>query len=349
VPEDPWQLFTLLYGFFVANFVEGNGNACPELADQFLALAEKKKASGPMVIGHNFVGASLMLTGHFAKARDHLDQGDALYDPAEHRAMATRFGEDQRVANRWLRSRTLWLLGYPQAASADVDQMFKDARETGLATSRFFTLYAALFLDIFCGNYAAANTRVDELVALANEKDAQAWCTWGTLERGHLFSLTGDASGAVHCLTPSIAASRSMGSILFLPVCLSALAKAHAELAQLDEACGYMGEAMTLIETRRIRWCEADVNRIAGEITLKSPQPDAVKAEAYLARALSIARQQQAKSWELRAAMSLARLWRDQGKVQHARELLAPVYGWFTEGFDTRDLKEAKALLEELA
>ena len=98
----------------------------------------------------------------------------------------------------------------------------------------------------------------------------------------------------------------------------------------------------------KVRWCEADVNRIAGEITLKSPQPDAVKAEAYLARALSIARQQQAKSWELRAAMSLARLWRDQGKVQHARELLAPVYGWFTEGFDTRDLKEAKVLLEEL-
>ena len=110
-----------------------------------------------------------------------------------------------------------------------------------------------------------------------------------------------------------------------------------------------IGEAMTAVETTKESGCEAEVYRIAGEIALKSPQPDAAKAEAYFERALAVARQQQAKSWELRAAMSLARLWRDQGKVQQARELLAPVYGWFTEGFDTRDLKEAKALLEELA
>ena len=103
------------------------------------------------------------------------------------------------------------------------------------------------------------------------------------------------------------------------------------------------------IETTKERWCEAEIYRIAGEIALMSPENDAAKAEAHFERALSVARQQQAKSWELRAAMSLARLWRDQGKVQQARELLAPVYGWFTEGFDTRDLKEAKALLEELA
>jgi predicted ATPase len=106
---------------------------------------------------------------------------------------------------------------------------------------------------------------------------------------------------------------------------------------------------MTVIENSKERWWEAEVNRIAGEISLKSLEPDAAKAEAYFEHALAVARQQQAKSWELRAAMSLARLWRSQGKVQQGRELLAPVYGWFTEGFDTRDLKEAKALLEELA
>ena len=106
---------------------------------------------------------------------------------------------------------------------------------------------------------------------------------------------------------------------------------------------------MTAVEATKERWWEAEVNRTAGEITLLSPEPDAAKAEAYFDRALAVARQQQAKSWELRAAMSLARLWRDQGKVQQARELLAPVYGWFTEGFDTGDLKEAKALLEDLA
>ena len=106
---------------------------------------------------------------------------------------------------------------------------------------------------------------------------------------------------------------------------------------------------MSTMETTKERWFEAEVNRIAGEIALKSPEPDAAKAEAYFEHALAVARQQQAKSWELRAAMSMARLWRDQGKRDEARDLLAPVYGWFTEGFDTRDLKEAKELLDELA
>jgi predicted ATPase len=123
----------------------------------------------------------------------------------------------------------------------------------------------------------------------------------------------------------------------------------HAELGQFDDAWRCVGEAISTIGTTKERWFEAEVNRIAGEIALMSPTPAETKAQTYFERALAVARQQQAKSWELRAAMSLARLWRDQGKVREARELLAPVYGWFTEGFDTRDLKEAKALLEELA
>ena len=115
----------------------------------------------------------------------------------------------------------------------------------------------------------------------------------------------------------------------------------------MSERC--IDDAIDKVERSKEKWCEAEVHRIAGEIALKSPQPHAAKAETYFERALAVARQQQAKSWELRAATSLARLWRDQGKVSEARELLAPVYGWFTEGFDTRDLKEAKALLEGLA
>jgi predicted ATPase len=123
---------------------------------------------------------------------------------------------------------------------------------------------------------------------------------------------------------------------------------AYTDLGKFDDAWCCVGETMTLVETTKERWFEAEANRIAGEIALRAPGPDDAKAQEYFERALAVARQQQAKSWELRAAMSLARLWRDQGKVQQARELLAPVYGWFTEGFDTRDLKEAKALLEEL-
>ena len=133
-----------------------------------------------------------------------------------------------------------------------------------------------------------------------------------------------------------------------MPRWLSYLAIAHAELGQFDKAWRCIGEAISATDATKERWFEAETNRIAGEIELKSPQPDAAKAETSFNRALAVARQQQAKSWELRAAMSLARLWRDQGKVQQARELLAPVYRWFTEGFDTRDLKKAKALLDIL-
>jgi predicted ATPase len=132
------------------------------------------------------------------------------------------------------------------------------------------------------------------------------------------------------------------------PFYLSYLARAYAELGQFDDAWRCVGEAMTAAETTKERWFEAEIQRIAGEIALKSPVPDAAKAEAYFERALAVARKQQAKSWELRAAMSMARLWREQGKRDEARDLLAPVYGWFTEGFDTLDLKQAKALLDEL-
>jgi predicted ATPase len=124
---------------------------------------------------------------------------------------------------------------------------------------------------------------------------------------------------------------------------------AYAELGQTDDAWRCIDDAIDKVEGAKEKWCEAEVHRFAGEVALKSPAPDKEKAERYFDRALSVARHQQTKSWELRAAMSMARLWRSQGKPQQARELLAPVYDWFTEGFDTLDLRQAKALLEELA
>ncbi len=162
-----------------------------------------------------------------------------------------------------------------------------------------------------------------------------------------MFALAGDASKAIQVATSGIAMSRSTGATVF-PLFLSYLAYAYAELNKLDDAWRYLNEAMTAIEATKDMMFEPEVNRIAGGIALKSPERDAAKAEGYFKRALAVARQQQAKSWELRATMSLARFWRSQGKPQQARELLAPVYGWFTEGFDTLDLREAKALLEEL-
>ena len=172
---------------------------------------------------------------------------------------------------------------------------------------------------------------------------------FGMSERACIQLVTGDTSAAVNQLKLGTTTLCSTGATLFVPWLQSNLARAYGDLGELDDARRCIDEATTTMRTSNQRWCEAETNRIAGDIVLLSPKRDTARAEAYFERALSVARQQQAKSWQLRAAMSLARLWRDQGKVQQARELLGPVYEWFTEGFDTRDLKEAKALLEELA
>jgi hypothetical protein len=216
------------------------------------------------MVGHRLMGASLLFTGDVA-ASDQLDRALALYDPIEHRPLATRFGQD---------------------------------------------------------------VRVDDEPRLR-------------------IRLYGHGLQRIPTISSGIAAWRSTGSTLLVPGYLKNLAKANAELGNLDEAWRGIDEAMAAMEATGERLWEAETNRIAGEIALLSPEPNAANAEAYFERAVAVARQQQAKSWELRAAMSMARLWRDQGKRNEARELLGPVYGWFTEGFDTRDLKEAKALLDE--
>ena len=199
-----------------------------------------------------------------------------------------------------------------------------------------------------CGDYADADEKATQLTALGHEK-GPFWKTNGELAHGCVLALTGKAPDAIQILTSAIATFRATGSTWSLPFRLACLAKAHAELGQFEEASRRLDEAMMIVEASKEVWAQAEILRVAGEIALMSPEHDAAKAEAYFERALVVARQQQAKSWELRASMSLARLWRSQGKAQHARELLAPVYGWFTEGFDTRDLKEAKALLDEVA
>jgi len=347
-PEDPLLLFSVLYGVFIANIVAFNGDVCRDIAAHTLELAEKQSASFPQVLGHNNLGGSLMQRGDIAEGRAHFDRAIALYDPDAHRPLANRFGEDQTVATLSMRSRALWLLGYPDAALRDTDDALKNARETGQAASLMFVLGWTAVPLILCRNYSRATALVQELCALADEKDATPWRVDGSLNQGALFALTGDASNAVHVITSGITALRPTGITLGMPRWLSYLAIAHTELGEFDDARRCVGEAMSTIEATKERWFEAEAHRIAGEIALRSPEPDAAKAEAYFERALSVARQQQAKSWELRAAMSMAQLWRDQGKLQQARKLLAPVYNWFTEGFDTLDLKEAKALLDEL-
>jgi predicted ATPase len=243
----------------------------------------------------------------------------------------------------------LWSLGYPEAALSDSDQSLRDAREIGHAATLFFAFTGGWWTHMVCGNYAVASALADELVAFADEKGASFWKATGMLEQAGLFGLTGNPSRAVQTMPAGIGALRSTGMALHVPHWLSSLAKAYAEVGQFDDALRCIVEANAVGQATKEKWCDTQVQHVAGEIALMGPEPDAAKAEACFERALAVARAQQAKSWELRAAMSMARLWRDQGKRDEARDLLAPVYGWFTEGFDTLDLKEAKALLDGLA
>ena len=344
-PEDPLLLFSVLYGVWTSNYVAANGNAVRDLSEQFLALAEKQGATAPLLIAHRIMGISLAFIGEIAKSRMHLDRAIALYDPAEHRSLATSFGVDSAISSLSYRSWVLWLLGHPEAALAEADQAITDARQLGKAATLMYALWHTSVTQIECGNYTAATAQLEEAIALADEKGAAFWKGLATMVGGRVLALTGDALNAIQVVTSGIAAVQSAGGRILLAVHLASLARAHAEQGQFDDAWRSIGEAVALDE----RWWQAEVTRVAGEIALLEPERDTAKAERYFQDALAVARQQQAKSWELRAAMSLARLWRDQGKVRQARELLAPVYGWFTEGFDTRDLKEAKTLLEELA
>jgi predicted ATPase len=347
-PDDPLLLFSVLYGFWVANYVAFNGDALREHAAQFLPIAEKHKTKDAFLVAHRLMGTTLLVTGNIAESREHHAQAIAHYDATQHISLATRFGQDAKVSTLSFRALAVWVLGYPEAYLADVDQALTHARQINHAASLMFALSITSLSSIFCGRYAAGSKQSDEVIALANEKGALFWKAWGLMNRGWLLALSGNAPDAVNTIACGISEWRSTGATMKVPFYLSCLAKAHAELGQFDAAWRSIDEAMTAIKTTKECWCDAEVYRVAGEIALRLPAMEAAKAEAYFDHALAVARVQQAKSWELRAAMSMARLWRDQGEREEARDLLAPVYGWFTEGFDTRDLKEAKALLDEL-
>jgi predicted ATPase len=346
--EDPLLLFSVLFTSCGANYLAFNGDVLRELAAHFLALAEKQGSAALLGVGHLLMGSSLMTTGSILEGRAHFDRALALYDPVEHRPLATRFGQDIGVTILGFRSLCLWFLGYPEAALTDSGRAVTDARKTHQASTLMYALSHGSLIHAFCGNYTTTSREIDELIALAHEKDALFWKTFGMFQQGLVFALTGKAMDAIQSLTNGLRARRLAGATNWIPLFSSYLSTTYVEIGQFNDARNCITEALTAIRTTNERWCEAEVNRVAGEMALLLPEADALQAEAYFNRALAVAREQQAKSWELRAAMSLARLWRDQEKRRQAHDLLAPVYGWFTEGFDTLDLKEARALLDEL-
>jgi predicted ATPase len=346
--EDPTLLWSVLHGFWVANHVAFNGDAVRELAEQFLVLAKTQGTALPLVLAHRVMGTSLLYLGDIQEGRTHFDQAMELYDPGEHRPLATRFGHDIGVAILANRPLALWLLGYPEAALRDSEDALRYGREMGHAGSFMYALTRIASFHLVTGDYARAAEQCQALIAIAEEKDGAYWRAAGMMIEGCLFALTGKSSIAVDMIKAGITASRSAGANLRMPWNFSCLARAYAGAGQVDEAMRAIGEAMTVMRATKETWQESDLHRIAGDLALLSEEPDHAEAQAHYDRALVVARRQKAKSWELRAAVSLSRLWRDQGKHRQARDLLAPILDWFTEGLDTPDYREARTLLREL-
>jgi tetratricopeptide (TPR) repeat protein len=270
--DDPLLLFSVLYSVWVANAVAFDRKVLRQLATQFLELAEKQGTTVPLMLGSRMMGVSLLLTGDFIRARPFQDQAVAPYEPAKHRHLATRLGQDQRVAVLGYRSWTLWLLGYPEAALTDTDEAVKYAREIGQAATLMFALMIGSFPLAQCGNYTAANALLSELVALADEKTSLFWKSAGSALQGCVLTMTAKAADAIQMLTSALSAYRSTGATLHVPFFFACLASSHAQHGELDDAWRWIGEATAAIETTDQRWCEAEVYRIAGEIALKSPK-----------------------------------------------------------------------------
>jgi tetratricopeptide (TPR) repeat protein len=276
--EDPLLPFSVLWSFWVANYVAFKGDVMRELASELLALAEKQGASVPLMIGHRSTGISLLHTGDIAQCRPHFDRAIALYDPVEHRPLATRFGGDIGVTILSWRSMALWVLGYPVSARADAEHALSNARDTGHAVTLMYALQAVSMTHFCCGNYTTASAQADELVALAGEKGSPLWKAFGVSRQGWLAAMTNKAADAVQIITSAIDTARSTGATLWTPLHLSYLARAFAVLGKFDDAWRCVGEAMTTMAITKETWWGAEVDRVAGKISLMSPEPNAAKA-----------------------------------------------------------------------
>jgi predicted ATPase len=294
--------------------------------------------------------AVLVWGGDLAAAWPHLEQGLRLYDPQRHRFHAAHYTEhDPGVCCHYMSALSLWLLGYPDQAVASSQAALDLAEQIAHPFSLGLALFFAAMLHHYRREAPLTQARVEAMMTLATEQGLPEWMARGRLIHGQLLAARGHREEGMAQIRQALAAYPTGGMLAYRLHYLALLAEAYAEMGRITEGLEALAEALALLAKSGVRWCEAELYRLRGELLLQRSMGPQGEAEACFQQALDVARRQQAKSLELRAAMSLARLWQQQGKRQEAYALLAPIYGWFTEGFDTADLQEARVLLEALA
>jgi class 3 adenylate cyclase/predicted ATPase len=316
------------------------------LDEDLLRLSDECNNSGGLVLGHFSSGRNLMFAGRFASSRSHLEEVLANYDLISHHSLVRQAGIYSHVEARAFLGVVLLCLGFPDQALAQSSVAIAEARRLAHPPSLADSLSMGAGLHSLAGDDAALNAQADELVALATEQDFPFQRAWGTVYRGWVKVKRGDVAEGMSLLRSGSAALRATGAEILVPYSLALPAKASDIAGQIEEALNQLDDALQMVERTGERWFAAELNRHKGRLLLRQGRSEA--AEQLYRKALGIAQEQEAKLWELRAALSLARLRRDQGRRAAARDLLAPVYGWFTEGFAMPDLIEAKELLEEL-
>jgi class 3 adenylate cyclase/predicted ATPase len=309
-------------------------------------LRQRNDAVG-LVLGHNSFGRDLMFAGSFVSSRSHLEEVLAFYDPISHRPLVHQIGIHPHLNSQALLGIALFCLGFPDQALARSSAAVAEARRLAHPPSLAVNLSTGARLLSLVGDDAALVERAHELIAVATEQGFPHWRAQGTINRGWVKVKNGDVAEGISLLRSGAAGYRATGTEAWMPYFIALLAAACEIAGQVEEGLTLLDDALQIAERTGERWFVAELYRHKGQLLLRQGQSEA--AEELYRKALSIAEEQEAKLWELRATASLARLRRDQGRRAEARDLLAPVYGWFTEGFNTPDLKEAKALLGELA
>src|SRR5262245_22626769 len=347
VGESP-ELVPVLFGLWRFYAMRAEYQTAREFGETLLHQAQRAHDPALAVVAHYALGYTWCLLGMLPAARTHLEAGIAHYTSDQRRAPVFRVGQDPGVACRAYVALTLWLLGYPEQALARVHEALTVAHELAQAFSRAFARCWAATVSQLCRDVPAVHEHAEAAVTRATEQGFPMWINHGTPVRGWALALQGQGEEGMAQVRQGIAAWRATGAVQHVPYFSTLLADVCGHRGHTAEGLQVLADASTLIEQHEERWWEAEVCRLRGVLLLRQAAPQPEEAEAYFQRALEVARRQQAKSLELRAAMSLARLWQQQGKCDEARVLLAPVYGWFTEGFDTADLQEARELVEAL-
>jgi predicted ATPase len=348
VGETP-ELFQVLFGLWRFYIVRPQLHTARELGETLLRLAQHAHDAALAVIAHYALGLTWLFLGALPAARRHLEEGIARYTPEQRRALVFRIGQDLGVACRVNAAQTFWLLGYPAQAMALIHEALALAHELSHPFSLAFARCFAAYVYQFRREVPAVHEQADAAIALATDQGFPLWVAMGTNFRGWALAMEGQGNEGLAQVRQGIAAWQASWAALAIPYFRTLLAEVHDHLGHTEDGLQALTEAHTLVEPHEERYWEAEISRLRGVLLLRQTLTQQEEAEACFQRALDVARRQEAKSLELRAAMSLARLWQQQGKRKEAHQLLAEIYGWFTEGFDTPDLKEAQTLLAELA